>query len=313
MPDVIVRTCPVCQEQLEPIMASLGMMSHPGCSVEGLPEEQHNPASINQVNPFDDSATRNGYIPLPELAQDLQAEFTTMIRWHEEFTPRSQQLSLGPSDLGTECDRELAYKIAGIRGYNHGDPWPGFVGSSIHARLGDVIRAYAKEHGGAWLIENRVVVDPLISGHADIVRSPLVVDFKSGGKDVIDRARKEGPSHKYLVQIHSYAKGLIDAGHPITQVALVYLPRAGWLRDMYVWAAPYDPKVPIAALTRAYGIARHLKESDIRNNPDLWETIVPTPGFGCTWCGLFNKEMGPDEPATDKGCAGWNIKRGAKK
>ena len=302
MPEVIKRDCTVCGDELEPLMASLGLFTHPGCTVvAGEPR----PALG-----FDDSSARNGFVPLADVAKDLEAEFVTMVRWDTEFAPRSQQVSLGPSDLGIECQRQLGYKIAGVRGYNHGDPLPGFVGSALHARMEDVIRRYAAEHGGTWLIEGRVVVDPLVSGSADLVKDGMVIDIKSGGKDVIDEARKHGPSHKYQVQIQSYAYGLNRSGTKVDRVAIVYFPRAGWLKDVFAWAAPYDPSVAKAALERAYGIAADLRKLDILNNPDSWEQITPTPSFGCQWCSQFNKELGPNDPATDKQCAGWNMKRG---
>ena len=305
MPDAIERMCAGCGEPLEPIMVSLGLMSHPGCSVDDVVETQTVPTSG-----FDDSAVRTGYVPLPDLADDLAAELSTMIRWHDENQPRSQQISLGPSDLGIECQRQLGYKIAGIRGFNHGDPLPGFVGSSLHARLEDVIKAYAKDYGERWMIERRVHVTPLISGSADLVRPPLVLDIKSAGKDVIDKARKEGPSAKYLTQINLYAYGLNREGIKIDQVALAFVPRAGWLKDVYVWAAPYDEKIARKALERLHIITESLRAMNIMDNPARWEQVPATPGFGCQWCSHFNKEMGPNEPATDKMCAGWNIKRG---
>lgn len=305
MPQVIERPCATCGETLDPLMASLGMSSHPGCLIP-----EHPP--VRSVS-FDDSATPNGFIPLPDVASDIRAEFTTMIRWFEEFSPRARQVSLGPSDLGGECDRQLAYKVAGIRGFNHGDPWPAAVGTAIHAYLENVIRKYAKEHGGAWLIENRVVVTPQIGGKADLARTGQVLDIKSMGKDILDKTRKEGPSRKYQTQIQLYGYGLNQSGYPIKEVAIVCVPRSGWLKDIHVWAAPYDPSVAEAALRRVYGLAERLREMDIMAHPELWEQIPAKPDFSCQWCSLFNKEMPPDDPATNKGCSGWNMQRGAKK
>lgn len=299
--------CAVCGNPLDPILASIGMLSHPACSVTGVLGEQDNPTS---VNPF----TAPGDSPLMDLATDLKAEFTTMVRWYEEFTPRKMQMALGPSDLGTECDRRLAYKIAGVTGYNVGDPWAAFVGSAIHSRLEEVIRKYAKETGGAWLIEERIVVDPLIRGRADLVHDDMVIDIKSASPDVMKKLPDTGPRGSYLPQIHAYAKGLNDAGRKITKVAFVFVPRSGRLDDMFVWADEYQPEIAEKALKRVYGFARRLEQIDILNNPHLWELVPAKPDFlWCQYCPLFNRAMGAKDPATDKGCAGYKMVKKEKK
>jgi hypothetical protein len=272
-----------------------------------MPAEQDIPAS---VNPF----TTPGDSPLGDLAADLKAEFTTMIRWHEEFTPRKMQQALGPSDLGIECDRRLAYKIAGVTGYNMGDPWAAFVGSSIHTRIEDVVKRYAKQNGGTWLIEERVIVTPEIRGRADLVHDDMVIDIKSASPDVMKKLPDTGPRGSYLPQIHAYAKGLNAAGHKITKVAFIFVPRSGRLDDTFVWADTYRPEIVEAALRRVYRFARRLDEVDILNNPHLWQTVPATPDYlWCQYCPLFNKAWGADEPATDKGCAGYKMVRKEKK
>lgn len=299
--------CAVCGQALDRIMASLGMLSHPSCSVLGMQAEQDNPAS---VNPF----TTPGDSPLPDLAADIKAELTTMVRMYEEFTPRKMQLALGPSDLGVECDRRLAYKIAGITGYNTGDPWAAFVGSSIHTRLEAVIRKYAKQtevrDGHEWLIEQMIQVTPEIRGRADLVHGDLVIDIKSASPDVMKKLPDTGPRASYLPQIHAYAYGLNAAGHQITKVAFAFVPRSGRLDDMYVWADQYRPEIAEKALARVYRFARRLEQLDILANPHLWETVPATPDYlWCQYCALFNKGMGANDPATDKGCAGYRMKK----
>lgn len=301
MPEAVV--CAACHEPLDDITASI-MVVHPRCSRGPRPVE------TLVANPF----LAPGDSPDLDLATNLKAEFTTMIRIYEEFTPRSMQMALGPSDLGTECDRKLAYKIAGVTGYNRGDPWAAFVGSAIHARLEAVIRKCAKENGGTWLIEERIVVDPLISGRADLVYNDMVIDIKSASPDVMKKLPDTGPRGSYLPQIHAYAKGLNDAGRKINKVVFVFVPRSGRLSDMYVWADDYRPEIAEKALRRVHGFARRLRELDILNNPHLWETVPATPDFlWCQYCPLFNRSWGVDEPATDKGCAGYKMNRKEKK
>lgn len=292
-------------------MAAWGVLSHPSCSVTGMPAEQDIPAS---VNPF----AAPGDAPLGGVAADIKAELMTMVRMYEEFAPRKMQLALGPSDLGVECDRRLAYKIAGVTGYNMGDPWAAFVGSSIHTRLEAVIRKYAKEaelrDGHGWLIEHPVQVTPEIRGKADLVHGDIVIDIKSASPDVMRKLPDTGPRASYLPQIHSYAYGLNAAGHNITKVAFAFVPRSGRLDDMYVWADDYRPEIAIEALTRVYRLAARLEKSDIKNHPEIWDRVPAKPDFlWCQYCPLFNKAMGADDPATDKGCAGYKmVRKGGK-
>lgn len=304
MPPVIIRDCEVCGKPLDPMMASLGLMSHPGCSVPDVAHPEQSPAV--PADPFDTMDHRPKGVPLPAEAENLKAELLTMVRWAEEFSPRSQQVSLGPSDLGHECDRALAYKVAGIKGHNMGDPWPAFVGSAIHERLEGVIRKYQNEYGGSWLIEGRIVIDPLITGRADLVRAPDVVDIKSAGKDMMDKVRKDGPPKRYLTQINAYAYGLIRAGHQIERVSLAFFPRSGWLTDLFVWTAPYDEGLATEGIQRPYALAKKIEELEILDNPHRWEQIPATPGFGCQWCSLFDKHRTLEEGADNKGCPGWN-------
>jgi hypothetical protein len=311
MPPALKINCRVCDRPLDPLMASLAILSHPACNVPGvevveLPEEA--PPAFTRVN------DAKAPCPLPEVAAEVQAQMTTMVRMFEQFDARSQQLSLGPSDLGTECDRNLGYKIMGLRGANFYDPWPAFVGSAIHHRMGEVITAHAAEVGGAWLIEEKVIVDPLISGHADLTRGNLVVDLKSAGPDAMKKIAKEGPPHKYLVQLNCYAKGLRDAGHPVDTIVFVFLPRSGWLTSMYVWAAPYDEALATSAIARAYAVGRLLGELDVQNFAHRWEQVPATPGDACIWCPMYDKHRPPERGADDKGCPGKNgeKKRGRK-
>lgn len=299
--------CVVCRDPLDEAMTNLGMLSHPRCSVTGMAAEQEYPAS---VNPF----TTPGDSPLGELAADLKAEMMTMVRMYEEFTPRKMQQALGPSDLGIECDRRLAYKIAGITGHNMGDPWAAFVGSSIHTRLETVVKKYAERTGGIWLIEQRIVVTDLIRGRADLVHDGMVIDIKSASPDVMKKLPETGPRPSYLPQIHSYAKGLNDSGTKIDKVAFVFVPRNGRLDDIYTWVDEYRPDIAEKAIKRVYRFAERLEQLDILNNPDLWETVPATPDFlYCQYCAQFNRAWGPEDPATDKGCAGYKMNGKGKK
>jgi hypothetical protein len=51
---------------------------------------------------------------------------------HAARAPRTLQQHLGPSELGVECDRQVAGKMAALPATNHVvDPWPSMVGTRL--------------------------------------------------------------------------------------------------------------------------------------------------------------------------------------
>lgn len=315
MPEVIKRNCHTCGKALELTLTALGMFNHPTC--DPVPQDID---LIEPPVPVDSVITslnpKVGAVPSPEVAKAVKDEFTTMLLWSEESRPRSRQVNIGPSELGVDCERRLAYRVMGLGredgpNLDRSDPWPAFVGSSIHTRVEEAVIRYMKAHPHApkWNIEQRVQVDPNINGRADFHRDNLLVDLKSAGKDVMDKVRKHGPPMKYRIQQMSYGKGLRAAGHPIEYICLAFVPRSGWLRDMFVWAEPYDEAMALAAVARPYQIAQRLGQMDIRNNPHLWNEVPAEPDYvECGYCPMYDKYLPEGLGATDKGCPGYQPK-----
>jgi hypothetical protein len=249
-------------------------------------------------------------LPGPDpVALALKQELSRIILWNEHSSPRSQQVAVGPSEIGQPCDRRLAYRIAGIPPLNTGsDPWPAVVGTSVHAWLEKAINQYQEANGDqGWLTELRVYPDPMISGSSDVYNSRLrmVVDHKTTGSDKIRKlSRGEPPPPEYVTQIQVYGLGHRKAGREVERVALVFYPRSGWLDDCYVWTAPYDESVAVAALERTYRIGGQLIDLDIENNPHRFQLIDATPGDACVFCDHYVQDRDIDVAADDKGCPG---------
>lgn len=241
-------------------------------------------------------------------AAALKQELSNIILWNERSAPRSRQQSIGPSELGNECDRRLAYRIAGNPPVNLGtDPWPAIVGTSIHDWLEKAVNRYqnAVEDLG-YLTELRVYPDPLVKGRSDLfnTRLAMVIDHKSTGTDVMRKVRKGQIPIGYRIQIQVYGLGHKRAGREVKDVALIFYPRSGWLDDAYVWVEPYDEQMALDALARMYAIADKLIELEIESNGHRYEFIDAIPGDSCVWCPFHVRDQDPDVGASEKGCPG---------
>lgn len=241
---------------------------------------------------------------LEEIARVMNAS----IRGHE----RSQQVRIGPSEIGTPCNRALLMKIAEIP-----EPgkdrisWKPTVGTALHAQQ-EAWFARDKANGGGigWEIEERVTVGTIgqktITGSTDlfIPETATVTDWKFLGPKRLDEVRGAGkPKDLYKVQAHLYGRGWAAEGYDVRQVMIVFLPRegeigdtwtepeetaAGWWmstnRDGVSLAQDYDEQVAIDALARADGMAKSLALFGL-------DALLATPAFArCKdrWCAYCN-------------------------
>ena len=191
-------------------------------------------------------------------ARELETVLRGRVRWYSDNRPRSLQRRLGPSEVGTPCTRQLAYKVAQHPAVNHdgGDPWPSFVGTATHAELDAVFSGTPDE----WLTEQRVTVDDdlNLSGSADLLRlhadGNTVIDHKVVGAGTLRKVRTQGPSATYRTQINLYAHGFARRGIPVEYVAIAFWPRSGQLSGLQVWLRRYDQTVVDAALARLQAV-----------------------------------------------------------
>jgi len=275
--------CPVCQEALDPAGAG-PYAAHPGCITFG--------------EPFDEDP----------LARRIKDNMIQMIQWAERESPRSKQQQIGPSEIGDPCDRRIAYRIAGVPEVNTSfDPWAAIVGTAIHSWLDDAVTAWTKAHGSKdWITETPVTLSEFVKGRSDLywLGTDCVIDHKGAGPDVMRKLRKDGPGPGYVVQVQCYGYGYEMLGYPVKKVALAFYPRAGWLRDMYVWTADYDRSVAVGALNRLSRIATELIDRDVLNQSHRWEDVVPTPSNSCGFCPWYVPDRDMDRGADATGCPG---------
>lgn len=278
-----MTNCVACGGVIDPALAPA--VIHPTCLAHGIDDVDDDP-----------------------FAGMLKAKLTEIITWFDDQSPRSKQQAIGPSEIGDPCDRRIGYRLADVPVCNNKfDPWAGIVGTALHSWLDKAVSAWVQATGDrAWSTESTLVLNEFVQGHSDLYNSDYqaVIDWKSASKDVIRTCQLHGPSAGYMIQTHLYGYMFEQAGRPVSKVALVFLPRAGWLRDMYVWSAPYDRSVAEHALSRLYGIAHKVVTLDVLNQSHRWEQLDHVAGKGCGFCPWYDPHRDQEVGADATGCPG---------
>ena len=241
------------------------------------------------------------------------AEMRDALIRHERSRPRSTQTTLGPSELGTPCDRQIALKLAGIARHERGLPWAPMCGTAVHGLMEEVLYAENKRLGRErWIVEQKVMLDDELSGHGDAFDTDwgMVVDWKYTGTTARRKAsRKAVPndqlvSPEYRVQAHLYGFGHANAGRDVRFVRLVMLARSHDYSESVEWTERYDESIALDAMTRFYGIRDRVINDQMATFPQRAITIDAAPGDACKWC-PFQRPTPPGRPAVDEtGCAG---------
>ena len=262
---------------------------------------------ILQPTPYDGPVKM---LPLEGLARDLATKIKeTFYAYSNRKTNdnRGAQTTLGPSEIGTPCDRRLAMALMNIPAVNAGgDGWASFVGTCGHTGMAEIY-TFADAGSGRYAVELPVFlgIPTVPRGTTDLLdrRDGTVVDWKFMGAYSLKKFKAEGPSETYRTQAHVYGYGAKRAGERVKNVAVVGLPRAGSsLDEMHVWTEPYDEKLAKDALARVEKIAGDIqgrqKEFDA-HNPEIPADIMYLAkqfpaGDDCRYCPHFlkgDKEM----------------------
>ena len=277
-------SCVVCGEEMDAALAPA--THHPTCLLVGEPEGQ------------------DGFAIL------LKAKLTEIIEFAQDLNPRNSQVNIGPSEIGNQCDRQIGYRVAGIPHVNTStDSWPATVGTSVHTWLEAAMQQWVKYVGTQeWFTETTLSVVDGVDGHSDLywATEQTVIDWKTKGPDVLRKIIKHGPLIGEVIQAQIYGYGFEQAGIPVKRVALVYLSRSGWLKDMYVWHAAYDRSIAVNALNRVFRIAQKVIDLEIlkEGHAHRWEQVDATPSDSCGMCPWYQYDRDPDVGADNFGCPG---------
>jgi hypothetical protein len=225
---------------------------------------------------------------------------------------RTAQTTLGPSEIGTPCDRRLAMSLMGVEPVNPGgDGWPAFVGTCTHDGL-DKMFQWASARTGRFVTEMRLQLpsEYVPKGTADLLDRVfmVIIDHKIQGEYALRKMREEGPPDHYRVQAHTYALGAVLAGEKVKDVAIVSWPRAGSSLDqMYVWTEPFDRQLAEDAIRRVENIARETHRKRDEPRPPGLPQYTPLEvaktfetGDDCRYCPFHQKT----DKAMERGCPG---------
>lgn len=214
--------------------------------------------------------------------------------------PRTQQVHLGPSELGDPCDNKLIRRLLQRTPSNHGgnnDGWAATVGTAIHAWLAEAIEAYDSGRG-RFLVEHRINIPSELGDEWDVMgtldlydrKRRTVMDHKAMGESTLGKLRTTGePDQRYKIQLQVYAHGLALQGEEPQDVAIIAWPRVeSTLTKLFVWVASYDPAIARQALARRDSLLyARLQLEDGDDPTDLLRETPISPSSLCQYCPFY--------------------------
>lgn len=209
---------------------------------------------------------------------------------------RDLQTAVGMSEIGGDCERQLAYKIAETPPVNvTNDPMPSIMGTGFHLHVQRMIERLDRRR---YLVETPVTYKG-IPGTVDLYdrRRRIVIDWKSTSKAKLRRLRTDGPPQRAQVQIQIYGAALKLLGEDPARLALAYVPRDGTLDDLWVWSTTPDQAVVDQWVSRFEGLAEMVAKGYGPGD------INAKPSRLCSWCDHYS----PTSNDLSRGCPGPNL------
>lgn len=244
-------------------------------------------------------------------AETYGQELKGIIKRYAARAPRSVQKSLGPSELGEECDRQVIAKMSAQKHTNNvGDPWPSVMGTAGHAYVEGAFQwDNTDQQYARWITESRVTPDPGDDPHpgtADLydAYNRALVDHKFLGQPSRAKLISHGPKRVYYVQLLLYRRGFMNLGLPVDRIVLVAWPRTtSSLDDLYIWEhtpTAEDDALVDEVLERTQ-VRQYLAQQVIAKRLKIMD-ITPTPSDdACYFCPLYRPQAAYDNAY---GCPG---------
>jgi hypothetical protein len=279
------------------------------------PFSQPAPVEVDQPPLFSQPAGRRSEAPpLPMTAEagELAARLKELFYAYDNRRStdnRSAQATMGPSEMGTPCDRRLALSLMRMPPVNPGgDGWAAFVGTCIHAGLEQMFM-WADAGTGRFAVEQRLEFpsDIVPKGTADLIDRTLFMldDHKCQGRWSRNKLRTQGPSPTYRTQAHVYAYGARLKGEKIEKIAIISWPRdEATLDDLYVHVEDYNPAIAKAAFERVEEIKLDVDRRLNMVDPTLEDKARVAAEFNVADDCRFCKYHMPGARSITQGCNG---------
>ena len=241
-----------------------------------------------------------------DFGADLLADLQEIIQLGSEEMPRSQQIDLGPSEIGEPCLRKLAYKMMGEPPVlDHTDPLAALFGTGFHYLFsGFVERANARLGRVRWVTEQKVKPRPGggSAGTMDLfdLDTLTVIDLKCPGSTKFAEYTRHGPPLVYKRQVHIYGLGFWRTfGVMPRRVAIFWVGRASSLAKSKLWIEPFDPTIADSTFERYDNLALALDGLEVEKYPERYALIPIEPSDACRYCEYFSPD--PRSPIQCKG------------
>lgn len=236
----------------------------------------------------------------------IREDVMKVIERHISNRPRSLQREIGPSEIGHECGRYVAYKLADVDTINPASKlvaWRPQIGVFVHSGLDEVFTA-ANSVLDEWQTEQRVKVAQIpalggdeaedIYGSGDLyaARTATVLDWKIVGPTTMKKVKAvprgtfapRGASEKYRIQGQSYGIGYVALGLRVQWITIAYLPAAGELHEAYFHTEPFSPAVAAPSIQRLSATRQLLRAMPLSQALEL----TSTSDQFCQKCPFFN-------------------------
>jgi hypothetical protein len=227
------------------------------------------------------------FAPLNTPSKELANEITNIITEASRYSPRSQQVYIGPSEVGQECVRRLAYKLLDWEKANEsgGGSWAANVGTAIHSFLEEIFSKYPEKYE----VEQKVQIRANLSGTVDLydIEKGYVLDWKTTSPAGVKAKRSEGATSQQITQVQLYGYGKAQQGVQVNKVGLIFLPTGGQITDMHIELFDYDENAALSALARLDSVYELLSTIDVEENPQMWPLIPATPSRMCMYCPYY--------------------------
>ncbi|WP_219505243.1 hypothetical protein [Nonomuraea ceibae] len=224
----------------------------------------------------------------PDPFTALCADIDRIIAYASTHQPRSLQQQLGPSDIGSPCDRRLGFHLARVAPCNFPSKWEAYIGTAVHIKLAhDFSRILLPDGSPRFLVEQKLdighIAPDVLEGTSDLYDrlTGFVLDWKIVGKTPLAHYRRHGPGPRFRVQDHTYGLGWRRRGYPVRGVAIAFLPRSERYDRRVFWHEPYDEAISVHAIQRVNGISAVVHQSGPTILPHL--RPVADDCFFCPW------------------------------